>query len=78
MANYKPKIIMSQKSTLSHYAIFYPSTDNFLQPVIDEIDKLNISIDNAHAIESEIKTAEALIKLTHELKVPYINFSKLN
>lgn len=74
MANYEPKIVMPQKSVLANYAIYYPSTDNFIQQVVDEINSQNVSMENASAIETEITTAEALIKLVRRLKTPYNNF----
>jgi hypothetical protein len=76
MSNYEPKIIMAQKSILSQFAIYYPSSFNFLQPIIEEMNTLNISKENASLIESEITMAESIIKLMNRLKNPYINYSK--
>ena len=67
---------MVEKSKLAQYAIFYPASLNYIQPVIEKLNKLNISKENASSIELEIAVAEALIKLAHQLKNPYINYSK--
>ena len=78
LANYEPKLIVAHQSTLFQYTIFYPSKENFVETVIEELNNLNISKENASTIESEIITAEALVKLIHKLKSPYINYSKHN
>lgn len=75
MSNYEPQIIMAEKSMLSGYAIYYPSTLNFVQPIIEEVNKLNISKENTSLTESGIIVAETIIKLVHQLKNPYINYS---
>lgn len=76
MSSYEPQIIRAEKSRLSKYAIYYPSTLNFVQPIVVEVNKLNISKENTSLTESEIVVAETIIKLVHQLKNPYINYSE--
>lgn len=77
MSTYKPRVIEAQKSKISQYAVYYPPSLNYAEPIIEELNKFNISKENVSSIESEIIVAEAIIKLVHQLKDPYINYSKL-
>ncbi|KAL7288659.1 hypothetical protein TKK_0017390 [Trichogramma kaykai] len=76
LASYEPSIMKAEKSILSQFAIFYPSTTNYAQLIIEEMNKLNISKENASSIESEIKTAETIIKLMRQLNNPYIKYTE--
>ncbi|XP_031787839.1 glutathione hydrolase 5 proenzyme [Nasonia vitripennis] len=76
MSTYKPKVVEAQKSSLAQYAVYYPPSLNFAQSIIEELDKFNASKENVSSIESEIMVAEAIIKLVHQLKDPYISFTE--
>ncbi|XP_011497680.1 PREDICTED: gamma-glutamyltranspeptidase 1-like [Ceratosolen solmsi marchali] len=76
LSSYEPKVITVQKSSLSQYAIYYPSNFNFLRSIIEEMNMLNISKENASSIDSEIIVAESIIKLALRLKNPYVNYTQ--
>lgn len=76
LANYEPDILLAQSSRLSHYSIFYPSNRNFVKPVIEKLNELNISTENVLSFESDIIVAETIIKQMHQLKNPFINTGK--
>ncbi|XP_058808769.1 uncharacterized protein LOC131674242 isoform X2 [Phymastichus coffea] len=73
LANYKPDVILAQSSNLLQYSIFYPSNWNLIKPIVDKLNELNISTENASSFESEIIAAETMIKQMHQLKNPFIN-----
>ncbi|XP_023246688.1 glutathione hydrolase 7-like [Copidosoma floridanum] len=67
-ANYAPKVVLAEMSTLSNYGIFYPPNVNALKMILNDMNKLNISKENASSIEVEINVAESIIKLIRQYK----------
>ncbi|CAL7937852.1 unnamed protein product [Xylocopa violacea] len=61
LLNYEPNIYVAKKVSFYGHAVYYPPHISLLEPIIAILENLNISAENASAIETQIYVAKALI-----------------